>query len=140
MNPAFICANCGKETLVSLGHKTSLVCQSCGCFDIKFNQDVLLTPANFGNINPENGLSVLKNEPFFGNTKDGFIWLVSEVAKEEDLGEEEVKKIIEEGTVSETEPQEEEKEPIKEVVEKKPPLKGKGKTLLKPSGKGKGQK
>jgi hypothetical protein len=74
----FTCANCRNETKVTFGGRTSLVCQSCGCFDIKFDADVLLASANSGNIDVENAQAVMKGEPFYGNTKNGFVWFILE--------------------------------------------------------------
>lgn len=78
--PNFICENCGRKTKISLG-MISLICQTCGCFDIKFSTDVYISPANSGDISDP--VLVKGNDPFFGAHKDGCIWLVKRIGVED---------------------------------------------------------
>ena len=74
MKVFFTCASCSKETNVG-GGNISLVCQSCGCTDIKFNSDVLVSPVIPGE---SPGKTLIKaEEPFLGFTKFGSMWNIA---------------------------------------------------------------
>lgn len=70
----FKCDNCEKETKVG-SSATDLVCQHCGCFDLRFNCSISAFPVLSGN---ELGKEiVVKNgESFFGRHSQGSIWKV----------------------------------------------------------------
>jgi hypothetical protein len=72
----FKCDNCGKITKFGFGN-INLVCQGCGCFDIRFDIPVVATPLLFDNEGPS--LTVKTNESFYSLHKHGSIWKVSEV-------------------------------------------------------------
>ncbi len=74
MKSKFRCERCGTETTVGEG-LVSLVCQSCGCFDIVFLSDILVAPANPGEDVPPS--LVKANDPFLGTTKKGCVWNIT---------------------------------------------------------------
>jgi len=78
MKASFKCENCLKETNISGEGNRHLGCQSCGCGDIKFNEDVLLSPISFkdpGDVFPS--VFVKKGESFSGNHPLGRSWKLS---------------------------------------------------------------
>lgn len=72
---SFKCENCLTVTPIGGEGRMSLVCQSCGCGDIKFSSDVLVFPHNSGDISEP--ILVKAGEPFLGSTKLGNVWHVS---------------------------------------------------------------
>ena len=70
---SFRCLRCEKETSFGLG-RVSLMCQGCGSCDIVFGSNILISPANYGDV-PEPTL-VKKDEPFLSRIKEGCIWEV----------------------------------------------------------------
>lgn len=79
MKAKFSCANCLKETEFPVPGKASLVCQSCGCPDIKFNTNLLVSPEDYKTP----GFTLVKaDEPFLGQHKVGFIWQVKSPKEE----------------------------------------------------------
>ena len=78
MNTFFKCENCLKETVISGEGRRHLGCQGCGCSDIKFNTDVILSPvsnANPGNVYPS--IVVKKDESFLGAHSMGASWILT---------------------------------------------------------------
>lgn len=76
MKIQFKCANCLHETNFSVPANITLVCQKCGCPDISFSHEVVITAVvpGLGKTFPPN--KVPANEPFLGRTKYGEIWSV----------------------------------------------------------------
>lgn len=70
----FICDSCGKETSVSDGF-VNLVCQSCGCFDLRFDHVVEARPLSEG-YELKEGSVIKKGESFCGKHAWGSIWKV----------------------------------------------------------------
>lgn len=78
MNPFYKCENCGTETVMSGPGPRHLGCQSCGCDDIKFNVDVLvsiISSKDPGEVHPQ--VLVKKDEPFLGAHAFGHSWNLS---------------------------------------------------------------
>ncbi len=72
------CAKCNKE-LSFKGGRISLVCQSCGCYDLQFSTDVSAVPvAPTGDLGPKK--SVLAGDSFFGIHEHGGIWDLEEIS------------------------------------------------------------
>jgi|SRR3990172_2997124 len=90
MRAKFKCENCLAETLIRGEGKITLVCQSCGCGDIKFDSDVTLARVSVKDpgivFNP---IQVKKGESFLGYHPSGGLWILSfpvpEVIPEEPL-------------------------------------------------------
>jgi len=69
---SFICLNCNHETKVSKG-RSSLLCQRCGCADIKFTTPIVIYPIIPGNeLGPK--IEVKMGDPVLGKHKYGFVW------------------------------------------------------------------
>ena len=78
MKPFYKCENCGKETTMSGPGPRHLGCQSCGCGDIKFSVDVVVSPISSkapGDVFPD--VLVKKDESFNGNHSLGRSWRLS---------------------------------------------------------------
>lgn len=78
MKASFKCENCLIETPISGEGPRHLGCQSCGCGDIKFDIDVILSPIsdkNPGDLLPS--ITVKKDESFLGNHPFGRSWRLS---------------------------------------------------------------
>jgi hypothetical protein len=78
MKTFFKCENCLSETAVNGEGNVNLICQSCGCGDIKFDSDVNLSfipsiaPGNLGEM-----VLVKKGESFLGYHSSGSLWKLS---------------------------------------------------------------
>ncbi len=66
------CQNCGEFFFLSIPGRVSIVCQPCGCSDVKFDADIILRTVYHGEIGPE--VFCKKDEPFFGVHNKGMIW------------------------------------------------------------------
>ena len=78
---SFACCNCGHETNYHDG-RFSILCQSCGCPDVKFSKPIKARPVLPGNeLGKERKPKV--NEPFLGKTDFGFVWEIITVSYEE---------------------------------------------------------
>lgn len=78
MKTFFKCENCGKETNISGAGIIALVCQSCGCNDIKFGNDVVVSPVNVKSPGDVlDSFNVKKDESFLGTHPLGFSWRLS---------------------------------------------------------------
>lgn len=78
MKASFKCENCLKETMMGGEGRRHLGCQGCGCKDIKFDADVILSPVSDkepGNVYPSN--LVKKGEGFFAGHSMGNSWILS---------------------------------------------------------------
>jgi len=78
MKASFTCENCAKVTVMSGEGRRHLGCQACGCKDIKFDADVVLSPVSDkepGNVYPSN--LIKKGESFFAGHPTGNSWVVS---------------------------------------------------------------
>jgi hypothetical protein len=78
MRASFKCENCLGETPVSGEGRRYLVCQSCGCFDLKFDSDVILSPVSDkepGKVFPS--ILVKKGESFLGSHSLGNSWVLT---------------------------------------------------------------
>ncbi len=111
MRAKFTCLLCRTETEFGSGGELSLCCQSCGSLDIRFKNDVVLTPYNIGS---GKGIEVLirAGESFFGRHKGGKLWTIVEIIdtnKQEEPKEEPVK---EEPIKEEFKKEEEKKEKV----------------------------
>lgn len=71
----FECMNCSNKTHLSIGGNISVICQVCGCADVKFDQDIGISPVGFNG--PYEIQSIKAGEPFLGRHKDGLIWKIS---------------------------------------------------------------
>lgn len=84
MKASFKCENCLKITQMSGEGVRHLGCQSCGCGDIKFDADVILSPISNkdpGDVFPP--VLVKKGESFLGNHPLGRSWKLSFPVPEE---------------------------------------------------------
>lgn len=75
MKASFKCENCSTVTVISGEGPRHLGCQSCGCGDIKFDSDVIVSPIsskNPGDVFPS--VMVKKGESFLGNHPLGRSW------------------------------------------------------------------
>ena len=78
MKATFKCENCLSVTVLSGEGPRHLGCQSCGCGDIKFDADVIVSPISSkdpGDIFP--AVLAKKNESFNGNHSLGRSWRLS---------------------------------------------------------------
>ncbi len=68
----FICEKCSMETKIGEG-RINLVCQVCGCYDLKFDFTIAVSPVLLDNsVGPE--IIVAKGDSFYGNHGAGSIW------------------------------------------------------------------
>jgi len=95
----FTCEKCNRETKFGFGI-INLVCQQCGCYDIKFDSDVLVHPILSGREKGEE-LIVRSEEPFYSFHSAGSIWGVSDVSIGTKPMEKDIREGPEEGTVEE---------------------------------------
>jgi len=75
MKASFKCENCLAETIISGEGPRHLGCQSCGCGDIKFDADVIVSPISSkdpGDVFPP--VFVKKGESFLGSHSSGCSW------------------------------------------------------------------
>ena len=84
MKTFFKCENCLKETPISGEGRRHLGCQYCGCGDIKFDSDVILSPVSDkepGDVFPS--IIVKKGESFLGSHSLGRSWVLTFPVPEE---------------------------------------------------------
>ena len=84
MKASFKCENCLTETPISGEGPRHLGCQACGCGDIKFDTDVIVSPISSkepGEISPS--VLVKKGESFLGSHRLGRSWKLSFPSSEE---------------------------------------------------------
>ena len=90
MRAKFKCENCLNETSINGEGKITLICQFCGCGDIKFDNDIIVEPTSVKNPGDKfNSFLVKKEECFLGYHSLGSLWILSfsipEVIPEEPL-------------------------------------------------------
>ena len=71
----FQCQNCNDEHEFSEG-RISIVCQKCGCYDVKFDKTIVAIPSNY-DPSPSIPQTIAKDDFFYGLTKGGCVWEIS---------------------------------------------------------------